>query len=208
MNTNELKGSNNEKQVEQKPLFVTSNAKVFTNLHNAAAEKAAKIINISPNAKNINQFIINTGLTDDGRTIADKVEKNINAKVRFFGKKFEVGIVLELANVEPILTDDAEKIKEIKNKNKKEIDAAKDLIFRGLKEYFNWFSGESNISINDLVEFTPEYNSGRVQIDGGEIKGVEDMEAKQKMFFKKVRKDVDDTEKMRIGFKVGYTIKY
>ena len=83
-----------QKTVDQKPCFTTSNALVFTNLHNAAAEKAAKAIGISAGSKELNQFIINSGMSDDGRTISNKNDK-MNSKVRFSSSgKFEVGIVL------------------------------------------------------------------------------------------------------------------
>lgn len=210
MDTNELNGMSDGKVVDQKPCFIASSASIFTNLHKAAAEKAAKVIHIQPNSKTINQFIINTGISDDGRTIADVVEKNIDRKVRFRGKKFEVGIVLQLVNVQPILTDDSQKVDEIQRKNKKELEKAKDLIFDGLKEYFKWFMGGTNLNINDLVEFIPDYNGGKVQIKDGEILGVEDIDNKKKGFFHFVRRNekVGDDEKLRIGYKVGYTIKY
>ena len=56
MNTNQSKDNNgvNVKEVDQKPSFTTSNALVFTNLHYAAVEKAAKVIGINAGDKNIN----------------------------------------------------------------------------------------------------------------------------------------------------------
>ena len=95
MNTNQSKDNNgvNVKEVDQKPSFTTSNALVFTNLHYAAVEKAAKVIGINAGDKNINQFIINSGMSDDGRTVSNRNDK-INDKLRFGSKTFEVGIVL------------------------------------------------------------------------------------------------------------------
>lgn len=106
MNTNQIKDTSNKtadqspntvKNVDQKPCFTTSNALVFTNLHRAASEKAAKAVGIAAKDKNINQFIINSGMSDDARTISDENQK-MNAKMRFSeaskNGRFEVGIVL------------------------------------------------------------------------------------------------------------------
>lgn len=204
---------------EQKPCFITSSAIIFTNLHNIAVEYAAKELGINAKDKNINQFIINTGMTDDGRTILNKADKVDPSKTKgLFGggdEKFELGIVLQV-NATPILVKDKDP-EEKKNENQKAIDNAKKLILSGINKYFEWFagSGSNTFKEDDLVEFIPDYNGGKVQIKDGEILG---MEPEYKEHFvpnhaggtKYLEKedDVNMDKKLRIGYKVGYTISY
>lgn len=214
MNTNQSKDNNgrNVKEVDQKPSFTTSNALVFTNLHYAAVEKAAKVIGINAGDKNINQFIINSGMSDDGRTVSNRNDK-INDKLRFGSKTFEVGIVLQTNATALKLTDNNKDQQEKKAKeNEKEILNAKKLIFEGLKEYMKWFCGMGeNLKEDDLVEFIPEYNGGKVQIRKGEILGMDKPEEMKVGFdnrLHKITKDFDPEDKLRIGYKIGYTINY
>ena len=209
---------------EQKPCFITSSAIIFTNLHNIAVEKAAEKLGINYKDKNINQFIINTGMTEDGRTILNKADKIDPGKSKLFSssEKFELGIVLQV-NATPILMKDRDPAKK-KEENQKAIDKAKQMILDGINTYFEWFSGEGGniFSEDDLVEFFPDYNGGKVQIKKGEILGMEpELVEKEKEtyigtntggFIKttvKVKvKEFKDDKKLRIGYKVGYTISY
>lgn len=207
MNTNEIKNDTNEptKLVDQKPCFITSNALVFTNLHNAAVEKAAKKIGVSSNSADINQFFINTGMSDDGRTISNKNEK-INNKIRFKSEKFEFGIVMQVndAKNKTKLDADKDQVKQDEEARRKAVENAKKLILDGINEYFQWFAGANNVfTEDDLVEFIPDYNGSKVQIKNSQIIGID---IKKEM---KKRKIQDENElKYRIGFKVGYTINY
>ena len=176
--------------VTQKPSFTTSAALVFTNLHNAAVEKAARAIGISPNGNNINQFIINSGMSDDGRTISDKNTK-LDSRNRFSKDKYEVGIVLQY-NATPVRKSFNE------SDLRKAKDKARDTIFAGLQEYFKWFAGDGKtFSKEDLVEFYPDYDGGKVIVNKGEIVGGD------------VKKHEEEDQKgHRIGYKVGYTINF
>lgn len=199
-----------QKNVDQKPCFVTSNAQIFTNLHNAAVQNAAKVVGISSGADSINQFIINSGLSDDGRTVANKNDR-INTGRRFGSNQFEVGIVLELHDAkENKLTDDKTKIDDQKKKNEQMAVDAKKTILKGIQEYFKWFAGPDfarQITENDLVKFIPDYNGGKVQLDGGEIVGL-DIEKEMKRLKRQNKEQDENAINTRIGFKVGYTINY
>lgn len=136
-------------------------------------------------------------MSDDGRTISNKNDK-MNADLRFGKGEFEVGIVIQV-NATPIeLVDDESKQAEAKRKNESAVKEAKKIIFNGIREYFKWFAGEEKakkIAEDKLVEFVPEYNGGKVQVKNGVIVGMKE-------------KDVTDDRKLRVGYKVGYTITY
>lgn len=207
------------KNVEVKPCFITSSAIIFTNLHNIAVEKAAEEIGVNAKDKNINQFIINTGMTEDGRTILNRADKIDPEKKAHFWQssteKFELGIVLQV-NATPILVKDKDPEKK-KDENQKAIDKAKELILSGINKYFEWFagSGSNTFGKDDLVEFIPDYNGGKVQIKDGEILGMEP-EYKERFVpthtggirWVEQEDDVNMDKKLRIGYKVGYTISY
>ena len=151
-------------------------------------------------------------MSDDGRTVSNRNDK-INDKLRFGSKTFEVGIVLQTNATALKLTDNNKDQQEkIAKDNQKEILNAKELIFEGLKEYMKWFCGMGeNLKEDDLVEFIPDYNGGKVQIKNGEILGMDKPEEIIGLYNgnqAKITKDFDPEDKLRIGYKIGYTINY
>jgi len=128
-------------------------------------------------------------MSDDGRTISDKKVK-LDSRNRFAKNKYEVGIVLQY-NAAPKLTDDESELRKAKDK-------ARDTIFAGLQEYFKWFAGDgTTFSKEDLVEFYPDYEGGKVLVNKGEIIGGDEKKHKE-----------EDQKGHRIGYKVGYTINF
>lgn len=199
--------------------FTITSGNIFTNLHNIAVEHAAKVVHMSAGSGTINQFIINSAICDDGKTIANK-EDNSDFTKRFGDGKYEVGIVLECNDMKnQKLTDKETDQKKIEKDNEKIIENTRKLALQGINEYFNWFVGEKNkFTEGDLVEFVPDYNGGRVQVKNGEIIGIDvGVYRKDKIETKDVlgnpvityviNKIGEKTEeKIRLGFKVGYTI--
>ena len=136
------------------PCFTTSNAVVLTNLHNFAVEEAAKQVGYAKGGT-INQFIVNSGITDDGNTISDVTTK-INPRMRFAKKdgKFEVAIII---NVQPEKGDDPKKQA---RGNRKIVDDAKKRAVSALKSYMKRFCDVDNVG--EPVQFIPLYKGGRV----------------------------------------------
>lgn len=217
-----------------KPCFEISDKKILTNLHNAAVVQTAKIVKLKANNKNINQFIINTGITNDGTTIANTEE--VIGKARFADTKLEVGIVIEMIDVEdPYAKDDKgnklyptpEERRKVKEENKQKIEEIQKICFDGLQMYLKWFAGEDQmkkLTESDIILFFPEYEGGKIKIQQGRILGM-DMEAEEKKYKIKLnsatgnfvvdqvehvvrikRKNIKDKFKLRVGFKFGYTL--
>lgn len=104
-------------------------------------------------------------------------------------------------------------------KNKRAIEEARKLILSGLKEYFKWFAGDDgSITEDKLVEFIPDYNSGKVQVKNGQILGIKEYREEMDTYTGggtgggsakvKREKEIDPNHKLRVGYKVGYTITY
>lgn len=138
------------------PCFTTSSSIVLTNLHNAAVEECAKLVGYAKGGT-INQYIVNSGITDDGNTISDTTDK-INSKIRFAKKdgKFEVGIIM---NLEPSNGDNPDRAA---RENRKSVDDAKKRAISALKAYMKTFCDNDNIG--EPVQFVPEYKGGKVQV--------------------------------------------
>ena len=208
MNANRVRDTegNEGRLVDKRTLLTLSPQLTFVNLHNAAVEQAAKIVGTNLKKGKLNQFFINTGLSKDGRTISDDVEKVELLKGKNFSRyfnagEFEFGIVFMV------------NYSEDENKMKNNVQAAKQLALKAINEYFKWFSGDdkNEYTEDDLVEFIPNYENGRVQIDKNRIVTSGDAKV-DKNFYKRFKfnknnaKGVGDKDKMLIGFKVGYTL--
>lgn len=96
--------------------------------------------------------------------------------------------------------------------NKDEEKKLRNLVFKGIQEYFKWFA-EINIgSPDDLIPFVPSYDGGRIKLNGGQINGMNQNEAIEYMTHR--RKDGSSDEEAgefpapRFGYKIGYTITY
>jgi len=218
-----IKTDTNVQSADTKPCFETSSERIFLNLHLAASQNAAKVLGIRFSASEIGATIINTGVSEDGNSIVDRIVKDKNKK--FFGGTghYELGIVLEFTDFK---TADISGIKEperiidkINEFNKSGIETLRKRAYEGIKEYFRWFSGEKSfdgISEEDLMAFVPDYNGRAVKISKYVI---QNMEPKAQVQYFTDRQDKTDkngnvtkgksgTQKPRVGFKIGYNLFY
>jgi hypothetical protein len=209
MNANRMRDAegNEGRAVDKRTLLTLSPQLTFINLHNAAVKQAAKIVGTNLQKGKLNQFFVNTGLSRDGRTISDDVEEvekfsgtHIDRRI-FKTGEFEFGVVF--------MVNYSEDEKKMENNVK----AAKQLALKAINEYFRWFSGDgkNDYSEDDLVEFIPNYENGRVQIKGNQIvtsggSKVDKNSYKQFKFNKNNTGGIGDKDKMLVGFKVGYTL--
>lgn len=92
------------KTVDQKPIFTVSPSTIFVKLHHNAQQKALEVINTkNQNVEDINKIIINTALSDNGRTLSKTVnastgkDGSIKANLGLFRLShiYEIGIVFQ-----------------------------------------------------------------------------------------------------------------
>lgn len=193
----------NEADDALKPCFTTSNAIILTNLHNAARDQAAGVLGVKTGGA-LNQFIVNSGITDDGKTVADN-DNQIEVRNRFVNENLEVGVVQTVKMMKAGLTDDPGKVERVNKTNEGRIATARRKALRCIRMYMKWFCGNPIFSDDDLVEYGPSYNGGRQTVSGGVIDSDREFKTRRDEF---VQGSLEDGGKFRIGFKVGYTINF
>ena len=189
----------------------------------AAAENAVKKLGIRFNASEIGATVINTGVSEDGNSVADKILKKASGKFFNGTGHYELGIVLEFIDFKTAdisgIKDPEKIIEKINEFNKDGLKVLRERAYEGIKEYFRWFSGEKSfdgIVAEDLQTFVPDYNGRAVKIKGYRILN---MESKAQVQYFTDRQDKTDdngnvtngksgSQKPRVGFKIGYNIFY
>lgn len=134
------------------PCFTATSQEILTNLHDSAANKAANKLGIKVD-RNINQYIVNTGITDDGTTVSDfgtsaKSERRFEDKHDMF-----IGVIQDV---------EGKKDSDGPGESTRRVDEARKKAFASLSEYFRWFCGKQDISEDQLEQFVPRYNNGKV----------------------------------------------
>lgn len=206
---NEINTQNTE------PIFETSDAKIFTNLHIAAVEKTASRLGFQYDERNTSNWIVNTGLALNGNDVENVIAQKEYAETKGQDQSsmyantngtYEVGIVLEWTDFQnpdlKELTDSKEIFKTIEKENSKSLYSLKSRIQDALSEYMLWFTGDGKVDENEMVMFVPDYNNGSIGVDSWRI--VDMSEEKQLEYFKEHSKN----KLPRLGFKIGYTIEY
>lgn len=197
-----------------KPCFEISDSKIFLNLHNSAVEKAAKKINVKFDQNTIGLTIMNTAFSEDGKIFDAKQETSFKKSEKYLGNKsaeYEVAIALELEKTRSINVNTEDEKKDhkvwekVRKANEVEIDKLHDIAESGLKEYFNWFAGTTEIG--DIVEFIPVQQTNKTILSQYKFTTQKAHDIIQ--FFRNMTDGNSGKDsKIKIGFKVSYKIEY
>lgn len=191
MAENKTKDVRSEGSIDEKPCFSTSDNKILMNLHKAALQKAADKARQSYQIENMQDVLVNTMLSEDGKTISTT------------DGQYEIGFVTQYLEFkkpseEEVKNNEGDFIKAFLEINKEGLEDFRNKSFEILSEYLKYFA-DSEPKMEKMVDFIPDYDGESVKVSKGKILSMK--EAKRVDYLSKH----SDKDKPRLGFKFGFT---
>ena len=180
-----------EGSIDEKPCFQTSDIKVLMNLHKAALQHAADKARGFFQIENMQDVLVNTMLSEDGKSISNKEGQ------------YEVGFVIQYLDFHRPTDEETKKNendfqKAFQETNKEGLKKFQSNAFEVLKEYLKRFA-DAEPDASKMVDFIPDYNGERVNVKKGKIVSMEENKRLDYLA------NHSDKDKPRLGFKFGFT---